>query len=342
MKKSILSKMRANLDKALEPPRPKDDNSESIAQRYAPVRSTLLTPPPASSQDTGIHHTSVPNTSVQLTSVSKEPLPVTGRTRAQDTSVIGTPVIPAVRPFPYTSFPNDLIDQLLPELDVYTQAVLLRIYRLSRGVEESETCRVGYVKLAQKCNMSRKQVIICVGKLEALGLLERVGYTDTGVAKADRGSVYRINLPAVTRAHRTSVRRTSVSDTSNQRTPNKENTFKEHTQTQAGVRAGSKFSVEECRRYAEHLRSTGQGINNPGGYATTIHRTGEADALIEAFLHPQPDAPEMNASNCPDCQGTGFYYPGGKEKGIAKCKHSRMVSEDINATGLTGHSDTPG
>lgn len=53
------------------------------------------------------------------------------------------------------------------------------------------------------------------------------------------------------------------------------------------MRVGSKFSIEECRKYAQHLQATGQGINNPGGYATTIHRTGEADMLIESFLHPE-------------------------------------------------------
>ena len=92
------------------------------------------------------------------------------------------------------------------------------------------------------------------------------------------------------------------------------------------MRAGSKFSIEECRRYAEHLRSTGQGINNPGGYATTIHRTGEADELIERFLNPEP-APRSDASQCPDCQGSGFYYPEGPAGGVAKCRHEKLRAE---------------
>jgi hypothetical protein len=46
----------------------------------------------------------------------------------------------------------------------------------------------------------------------------------------------------------------------------------------------SRFNLSDCRRYAEHLKATGQGIINPGGYATKIHRTGEADELIETFL----------------------------------------------------------
>jgi hypothetical protein len=113
-------------------------------------------------------------------------------------------------------------------------------------------------------------------------------------------------------------------------TPNKVKALKENTQTQdtptTGVRVGSKFSIEECRKYAEHLRSTGQGINNPGGYATTIHRTGEADLLIESFLYPQtPDSSSnLDISQCPDCKGTGFYYPKGVEGGVARCKHKQL------------------
>jgi hypothetical protein len=82
-------------------------------------------------------------------------------------------------------------------------------------------------------------------------------------------------------------------------------------------------------RYAEHLRSTGQGINNPGGYATTIHRTGEADMLIEIFLHPETTDSSSNlaVAECPDCKGTGFFYPKGIEGGVARCKHERLGKE---------------
>ena len=29
--------------------------------------------------------------------------------------------------------------------------------------------------------------------------------------------------------------------------------------------------------------------------------------------------------NCPDCQGSGFWYPEGVEKGVAKCKHVKLA-----------------
>ena len=32
--------------------------------------------------------------------------------------------------------------------------------------------------------------------------------------------------------------------------------------------------------------------------------------------------------NCPDCQGSGFWYPEGVEKGVAKCKHVRLGREE--------------
>jgi hypothetical protein len=29
-------------------------------------------------------------------------------------------------------------------------------------------------------------------------------------------------------------------------------------------------------------------------------------------------------SKCPDCKGAGYWYPGGYDKGVAKCKHSKL------------------
>jgi hypothetical protein len=43
--------------------------------------------------------------------------------------------------------------------------------------------------------------------------------------------------------------------------------------------------------------------------------------LIE---HNNRDLAPPDYKNCPDCQGSGFYYPQGIEKGVAKCKHERL------------------
>jgi hypothetical protein len=97
----------------------------------------------------------------------------------------------------------------------------------------------------------------------------------------------------------------------------------------------SKDSLEECRRYAKHLQKTGEGITNPGGYATTIYRTGEADSLIEKFLNPE-SAQDIDSTRCPDCRGMGFFYPEGIDRSVvAKCRHPRLetairIEEQIN------------
>lgn len=46
----------------------------------------------------------------------------------------------------------------------------------------------------------------------------------------------------------------------------------------------SRFSLAECRLYADNLQQTKQGINNPGGFAMAIHQSGLADTMIAGFL----------------------------------------------------------
>jgi hypothetical protein len=60
-----------------------------------------------------------------------------------------------------------------------------------------------------------------------------------------------------------------------------------------------------------------------------IHRTGEADLLLDKFFHPEEvnSSSTYDASQCPDCNGTGFYYPQGTEGGVARCKHNQLKQE---------------
>jgi hypothetical protein len=219
--------------------------------------------------------------------------------------------------------PNEVLYNILPTLKPSEAIVLLRLYALSHGFQKN-TCTVSLDRLASGCNLSRTQTRVCVRSLERKRLIKSQGIDNTNSQKDLRGLHIEVKLPSATRAESTPHAK-SAPDA--EITPNKVNTQKENTQTQeVGVRVGSKFTIEECRRYAKHLQSTGQGINNPGGYATTIHRTGEADMLIESFLHPEAQDPSLNldASQCPDCKGTGFYYPKGAEGGVARCKHEQL------------------
>lgn len=52
-----------------------------------------------------------------------------------------------------------------------------------------------------------------------------------------------------------------------------------------------------------------------------------------------PPQPAVDTKACPDCAGVGWYYPEGKEKGMAKCKHTRLIEQSSrkgNDTELPG------
>jgi hypothetical protein len=233
---------------------------------------------------------------------------------------------------PHLRTPHEITDRILPTLKPGCQVVLMRLYRLSAGFG-SNTCHVSLPKLASACNISETQIRIFLRHLEQRKLIKRLSVDLANKVQSERGITFEVFLPRLA-ATKTAAGAKNVGGTDSVggavSEPNKVNTQKENTQTQeppaAGVRVGSKFSIEECRRYAKHLQSTGQGINNPGGYATTIHRTGEADELIERFLSPTSASAQADTSACPDCRGTGFYYPKGKEQGVAKCPHSRLTT----------------
>lgn len=236
-----------------------------------------------------------------------------------------------------TRVPHRYTDHLCRMLKPDEQAVYWQLYRLSWGWAK-DSCFISNPKLSERSNVPLSSMKRAVIGLIAKGLIEKTGHTN-GFGR-NQGVEYRVPTlnwqPNVGNQPNTSSQPNM--DT------NKIKDHKEHTHKDSdrptlvssvavrdtrSVSVGSKFSLEECRRYAEHLRISGQGINNPGGYATTIHRTGEADALIETFLKPEVnfDHAPVDISQCPDCHGTGFWYPKGQEAGVAKCKHERLSSQ---------------
>jgi DNA-binding Lrp family transcriptional regulator len=225
----------------------------------------------------------------------------------------------------YTKTPNDLWDEVMPTLDPYDQTVLWQLYRLSRGYHR-DTCTIGFPRLAIRCNISPKQAQISVGRLEKRGLINRLGSDFGNRNVAERGNIYQIFLPEGREAPRPRVARSTREVPLATVVPDaaiKLNTQNESTQTQGGAGVWSRFTLEDCRRYADHLKQTGQGIINPGGYATKVFRSGEADSLIEAFLNPQT---QPDLSRCPDCKGGGFIYldADDPDRGVRPCKHHSL------------------
>jgi len=233
-----------------------------------------------------------------------------------------------------TRVPHRYTDHLCRMLKPDEQAVYWQLYRLSWGWGK-DSCFISNPKLSERSNVPLSSMKRAVAGLIAKGLIEKTGHTN-GFGR-NQGVEYRV--------FRVDWQPTLGKQPNMSRQPNvdpikikdhKENTHKDPggptlvtsdlVRSSPGVGVSSKFTLEECKRYAEHLRVTGQGITNPGGYATTIHRTGEADALIETFLEPEaiPEQSRVDASKCADCHGTGFWYPKGREGGVAKCNHDRL------------------
>ncbi|HEV2863621.1 MAG TPA: replication protein [Pyrinomonadaceae bacterium] len=101
----------------------------------------------------------------------------------------------------YTRVSNELFDRILPTLDTYDQAVLLRLYRLSRGFA-SDTCRVSVPVLASACNISERQVRKSIDKLEGRELVKRVEQDCVNKDLSMRGLIFRVLISDPTPAQR--------------------------------------------------------------------------------------------------------------------------------------------
>lgn len=97
----------------------------------------------------------------------------------------------------------------------------------------------------------------------------------------------------------------------------------QHTPT--SVREGSRHSLRICRDYADYLFRTDRGVKNPGGFATAIHRSGEADELIDEWLRWKS---RPSSTSCPDCFGIGLVYPDPDrpDAGVKQCEHPRLAA----------------
>ncbi|HXG64285.1 MAG TPA: hypothetical protein VNO70_04200 [Blastocatellia bacterium] len=214
---------------------------------------------------------------------------------------------------------NQIIDYLYPQLDPAEQAIHLQLYRLSWGYGKP-TCLIGLPKLAARAGMGMTAAAQAVKKLIKKGLIKKLG-TRFG-KNQEQGVEYWIRPPHSLSESVSPTESVSLADSEAIKENN--STLKDTpTKGSVGVGGKSKFSLEECRRYAEYLKSSGEGITNPGGFATSIHRTGERDAQIEAWLQAEPTK-LTDISQCPDCQGVGFLYPNGIEGGVVKCKHPKL------------------
>ncbi len=238
-----------------------------------------------------------------------------------------TPNVEADR---YTSIPNDVLDKVLSDLKPIEALVLLRLYRLSRGFHKSR-CVVSIDTLANSVSSGTTAARNAIAVLHRRGFIKRIGADLSNPIQSARGVEIEMLLPAAT-GTRGVASPLNVGTTprvgATPRVPIKETHIKETHANTGGVRVSSRFTLQECRKYAESLRT--DGITNPGGYATKIHRSGEADDMIAAFFEPIEVTKPIDVSQCLDCAGTGWRHPNGVGGGVVKCKHENLVERSEN------------
>jgi hypothetical protein len=224
----------------------------------------------------------------------------------------------------FTKLHHQIVDHLYGQLSTKEQVVHIQLYRLAWG-RGRPNCFINLPKLARRSNLSQRSTGEAVASLESKGLI-RKGAVVTGRGK-DQGIEYWITpAPALAKtaslANPAGLATSASLAKSGDSREYKEELHEEPTHKEPRVGVSSRFTPEECRRYAEHLQRTGQGITNPGGYATTIHRTGKADTFIDLFLNPPP---VRNTSNCPDCEGQGFrLVERDGRQGVVRCIHEQL------------------
>jgi DNA-binding Lrp family transcriptional regulator len=311
-----------------EPEIPEPDISSAVAEipKQEPVDVSLKRQVSQTSQDL---ETSLPPQTSQDLKTSLVPDQSGGwsqTSQAPQTKQPSKAVQPSTRLDLMASLPDvkgylklhfQLIDHLYPQLDPFERAVHETLYRLSWGFSRP-TCTISYQRIAERTGMSSKSAQRAVGKLEGKELIRKVGQV-IGYQKEQGVEFSVAPAPRLVLESRQAAQTSLVPETNMIDSVLKTN----NTQTQKGVSVASRFSLEECQRYANHLKQTGQGITNPGGYATKIFRSGEADALIEAFLNPPV---RLDPSQCPDCGGSNFIYidQADRDKGVKPCRHERL------------------
>ena len=188
--------------------------------------------------------TAVPNATVgQDATVAPEPSPlypdatVARNAPVADETTVARSTSVEIRG--YGPFTWDLLDGIMPRLDPYEQVVLLRLCRLAWG-HKKDTCRVGYDRLQQACNLKKRKLQEVISKLEFLGYIQRLALEQGGPDRSLRGTEYQILLtppPGVSRATVASDATVAFRTTEAPDATNKKNALKDNYKEGVPLRA---------------------------------------------------------------------------------------------------------
>lgn len=322
MSKKSRVAIRDNLARALEPPTPtrkRGTNLDGLLNEYAPpeqepaevlsdpASKPAPSPDEAPSQHAGASPHAAPST--------KQPQPLhRGGTTPREAPSQDEGVVILPGNAPHFRFAYEVLDQVLAKLDPYPRTVLLRLYRLAAGWN-SDTCHVSIGKLSEHCKIGATKIRACLRALESDGYIRRISIDVSNKNQNERGITFKVLLPRLAPS---------------QGEPNKERSFKENTLTHtqphqaAGGSVNSRFSLKQCIAYAQYRKSLDPNIRSPEAVGRRLYETGREDELIIEWMAAN-DAPKLDASHCPDCRGTGMFYPEGFGKGgVKKCDHLKL------------------
>ena len=101
---------------------------------------------------------------------------------------------------------------------------------------------------------------------------------------------------------------------------------------------GLEVSLELLERYARN-----QTPRLGGGWVNKALRECTDHEQVRRWLArqsaPAERPPELlDAKNCPDCSGGGYYYPEGLSKGVARCPHKGLYARLAEAVEARAHA----
>jgi hypothetical protein len=93
--------------------------------------------------------------------------------------------------------------------------------------------------------------------------------------------------------------------------------------TELKIAAGRTGSVSSVPAFlTEHLRRR-------------LWKKDQRQVEAEASQGREEQTPKVDASRCPDCFGTGMYYPEGFDKGVARCMHEKLTPTEEKGSSNT-------
>lgn len=206
-----------------------------------------------------------------------------GKPTTSQTSLAGTL---AVDPPNYTQVPNTLIDDLMPKMKEAELKVTMAIARETFGWHRDEKL-LSLTRLQALTGLSRQGVVNGIEDGLRRRVIERRAAGDSFtyrllVNEVDQPSQRSRPVP-VNQVDRQLVNEV---DTAKKTAKKEEKKQGKKNHTQRVCVGTSRFHLSTCEQFAAQRN----GVTNPGGYATTIFRSGEADGLIEEWLSAQKPA----------------------------------------------------